>query len=196
MQLKTDIKFKKIKRGLKNIFGVKATNKIKKEKVLAAQKLFSDGVLVETGTYLGEMIQSVKKNFSEIYSIELSDGLALEAVRRFKRYPHIHIINGDSGMVLENLLKSITSPAVFWLDAHYSAGITVRSDKFGDTPIIKELELILSNWKDRSAILIDDARLFTGKNGYPTIDAVRSIAIKRNDLKLRCFVDSDIIHIF
>ena len=70
-----------------------------------------------------------KKFFKRIYSIELSEDLFNMAKKRFRNNSHIKIIQGDSGDVLKNVLIEITEPGIFWLDGHYSAGITVKGKK-------------------------------------------------------------------
>ena len=63
----------------------------------------------------------------------------------------------------------------FWLDGHYSHGISFRAEK--DTPIKEELAAIeeaLPNL-DSIAVLIDDVRCFypdefTSLNDYPQVD--------------------------
>lgn len=164
------------------------------EKILAAQKLFSINILIETGTYLGEMVNYVKNNFLHIYSIELSELLADEAKKKFNKFNHIEIINGDSGLVLPKILEKTGDKKIFWLDAHYSSGVTALSDNFGDTPILKELEIIFDNWVDGSIVLIDDARLFNGTNNYPTFDFLLKYVLEKN-IGLKAFIDKDIIHI-
>src|SRR4030042_7217887 len=52
-------------------------------------------ILVETGTYKGDMVVAQKKNFSKIYSIELSRELAKFCQKKFKRLPNIQIYQGD-----------------------------------------------------------------------------------------------------
>jgi hypothetical protein len=52
------------------------------------------------------------------------------------------------------------------LDAHYSAGVTARGKT--DTPILEELDTIFALCPE-CVVLIDDARCFDGKNGYPTL---------------------------
>lgn len=202
---------KKIKRNIKrNIFFIKIElllQKFKKmkskeklfhidkiEKILSAKKLFNLETFVETGTYLGVTTNFLSRYFSKIYSIELSRELANEAQSYFKNKKNISIIQGDSGLVIENILKKDTSKKLFWLDAHYSAGITASSVNFGDTPISKEVEVILNYWIPNSVILIDDARLFVGKNNYPTISELTDFVISKNNT-LKIFIDKDIIHI-
>jgi hypothetical protein len=166
---------------------------IKQKKVIALSKKYNIRHLIETGTYLGDMVFATKDVFTAIDSIELSCGLYEDAVRRFRKENHIKIWNGDSALILVEIIKDSNEPVLFWLDAHYSGGKTARSI-LGDTPIEKELDIIFNTWNDKSLILIDDARCFTGKDGYPTIDALRKlIGNKSEDLKLN--VEDDIIAI-
>jgi len=132
-------------------------------------------ILVETGTYLGDMINSVKNNFDEIYSIELDTELFHLANIRFSGISNINLFHGDAGTVLEDVLKRINSPSLFWLDAHYSSGATARSEL--DTPIEQELIQIFKHPLALShVILIDDARCFNGQGDYPLIMSLQKCA--------------------
>ena len=86
-------------------------------------------VFVETGTYYGDTVASLYKYFEETYSIELNRELFEMAQKRFKKKKHIHIIYGDSGKELGNLMTRINTPTLFWLDGHYSGGVTAKSKK-------------------------------------------------------------------
>ncbi len=138
---------------------------------------FGLGTLVETGTYLGFMIDAVKTTFRRIYSIELQEALYRRAARKFSRYGHISILQGDSGEVLATLLRSIGEPCLFWLDAHYSSGAAFKTARGTvETPIVTELTHILSHPRAAEhVILIDDAREFTGANDYPTIAGLATL---------------------
>ena len=96
---------------------------------------------------------------------------------------------------LVEVVSVLKEPAIFWLDAHYSAGVTSRSLVFGDTPISKELEVIFKDWKNGSVIVIDDAVYFNGTNNYPTIEEVSSFITKQN-LGLKILVKNGSINIF
>jgi hypothetical protein len=137
---------------------------------------FNIKVFVETGTYLGDMVFSARKTFSRIYSIELGKDLYLNAKNRFRRYRNISILNGDSGRVLPEILKDVNEPCLFWLDAHYSHGITVKGDV--RTPILTELDHIFTHHIKGHVILIDDARDFNGSNDYPTVKGLEEIVSK------------------
>lgn len=130
--------------------------------------------LVETGTYFGEMIDANRNNFGRIVSIELDDYLFRRATRRFAGHGHIQIVQGDSSTALPAVLKTLDRPTLFWLDAHYSGGITAKGDQ--TTPILEEMRAILHHPVHGHVILVDDARLFDGTDGYPTLQAVREMA--------------------
>lgn len=115
----------------------------KEHAVLQYASRYGCSILVETGTYLGDMVAAAKRHFTRIYSIELDPELYNQAVRRFARWPHILILPGDSAQVLSDLVNRLTGPTLFWLDGHFSQGITARGPI--DTPIVQELEAILGS---------------------------------------------------
>jgi hypothetical protein len=134
-------------------------------------------VFIETGTYLGDMVAAVRHDFDRIYSIELSEDLFKQAQKRFSRYKHITVVQGDSPRVMPEILRRIDVPCLFWLDGHYSAGITVKGDSV--TPVFKELEHIFEHPVKNHIILIDDASLFVGKNDYPSIESMQKLINSR-----------------
>ena len=130
------------------------------------QKKFNTKVLVESGTYLGDMIFAQLPFFDKLYSIELGDQLWEMATKRFENNKKVSILKGDSGRVLHDLVPQLSQPTLFWLDGHYSAGITALGEK--ECPIYEELDAIFKSSLNH-VVLIDDARLFIGINDYPTI---------------------------
>lgn len=147
-------------------------------------------VFIETGTYLGLMIDAQKNNFERLFSIELDDKLFAYAVEKFKHSDKIKIWHGDSGTVLSGIMKTINEPAIFWLDGHYSGDITALGDK--ECPILEEMEAIFNASRQNHLLLIDDARLFIGKNDYPTIPDLSDF-IKARNAEASITVDMDII---
>ncbi len=128
--------------------------------------------LVETGTFKGDMIAAMQPHCSEIYSIELNQKLHEDAKRRFQKDHSVKLFQGDSGEILGDVIQDITTPIVFWLDGHYSAGETSKADL--DTPIIKEIDHIAAHpLAKEHVLLIDDARCFDGTNDYPKEDALK-----------------------
>jgi hypothetical protein len=127
--------------------------------------------LIETGTYLGDMVESCRGIFDRVISIELSRELYEEAKSRFASDPRISILQGDSSDVLARTLPSINEPCLFWLDAHYSGGITAQGTVL--TPIYQELRSIFEHAVEDHVVLIDDASDFIGTEGYPTITELK-----------------------
>lgn len=125
-------------------------------------------ILIETGTYYGEMVEAMKPYFDQIFSIELSKELYENAKKKFAGDERIEIIHGDSGIELGKLLGRIDDPALFWLDGHYSAGVTARGEK--DTPIYEELTHIFNSKQRGHVVIIDDARCFGADPAYPSIE--------------------------
>jgi hypothetical protein len=147
--------------------------------------------LVETGTYLGDMVWAQKDNFDRIYSIELSTELFQRARTRFARYSHIKLIQGDSSDRIAEVVKVLDAPALFWLDGHYSGGITAKGAM--ECPVFAELDHIFKSAIKNHVILIDDARLFVGANDYPTIPELKAFVLDRGPYDLR--VENDFIFI-
>lgn len=132
-------------------------------------------ILIETGTYLGTMVNATRNTFKKIYTIELNKQLYFRAKRRFKKYNHVNVFLGDSSKILPVVLKKINQPCIFWLDAHYSRGITTKGTT--ETPIIDELRAILNHQIKSHVILIDDVSEFNGFRDYPPLNELKKIII-------------------
>jgi hypothetical protein len=155
------------------------------------RRRFNCPVLVETGTFRGDMVEAHLSHFDRIISIELSQELYEKACYRFRKSPHVTIYQGDSGAVLPRIMRLLDAPAVFWLDGHYSSGDTAQGSK--DCPIYEELEAIFAQGpRYRHVLLIDDARCFVGQGDYPTVAALTEF-IQAHDPRYQVEVQDDII---
>ncbi|MEK6285225.1 MAG: hypothetical protein AABO57_05750 [Acidobacteriota bacterium] len=172
--------------------GPSSTEEVKQSTVREYGERFNVAAFIETGTYEGEMVDAVKTSFSRIYSVELDSALFERAESRFTLYEHITILRGDSGDILPQLLRDLRVPSLFWLDAHYSHGITARGEL--ETPIMRELESILHHDVSGHVILIDDVRCFTGEHDYPTVEEVQQFVFSTRP-ELKFSVADDIIRI-
>lgn len=151
---------------------------VKQEIVRAYARAFGMHTMIETGTYLGEMIRATRGLFEHVYSIEIDHTLANCARRRFRNERGtITILHGDSGERIAYILEGIEEPCLFWLDSHYSGGLTSRGSS--ETPIMQELDHIFNHRASGHVILIDDARCFTGKGDYPSMEELRECVLKR-----------------
>ena len=168
-------------------------DRVKSNAVKEYAEQFQIKIFVETGTYLGQMIDGTKENFDEIVSIELDNELFERAKKRFSEFKNITILHGDSAEILPKCIKDIRKPILFWLDAHYSAGFTIKGNL--NTPINIELESILKHpLNTEHVILIDDARCFNGNDDYPTLNELEQLVMNKNP-NLIFNVKDDIIRI-
>lgn len=148
--------------------------------------------LVETGTFTGDTPAALKDAFRRIYSVELNAELVRRVRTRFQGDPHITILHGDSEKHLPEILQEISQPTLFWLDGHYSGGITALGNKV--TPILGELEAVLSHGTNGHVILIDDARDFRHDKGHPTLNELQAFIVARRP-ELRFEVQDDIVRL-
>jgi len=125
---------------------------------------FLAGTWIESGTFLGDSTHFLSKKAAMVYTIEPEHSLAARAKLRFSKTKNTKVIEGLSEDVLENLIDLASEPLSFWLDGHYSAGVTHKG--LIDTPIREELRIIASKIVDLSevAVLIDDVRCFDPAN--------------------------------
>jgi hypothetical protein len=133
---------------------------------------FPADVFVETGTYRGDTLSALKNEFSELHSIEVVPEFAERARRIFKSNKHITIHEGDSAVLMKDVLAQIKGKsAIFWLDGHFFGGLPRIVED--ESPIVAELEAIAASDVEPVALLIDDVREFDGTRGYPTIEVLK-----------------------
>lgn len=133
----------------------------------------AEGTWVETGTYRGDTTAFLARAARHVYSVEPGPDLAREARERFAGDSRVTIVEGLAEERLADVVEGIDAgPVSFWLDGHYSAGVTYRGPE--DTPIRAELEVV-ERHLDRLGtvtVLVDDVRCFDPTNpdfaGYPS----------------------------
>lgn len=142
-------------------------------------------VLVETGTFRGDTVMALRRDFDLIVSVELLPELHAKAVRRARHERNVKLLLGDSASVVPAILAALRQPALFWLDAHYSGPGTALGDRV--SPISAELNAVLGHPVRGHVVMIDDAREFhdPGRSGYPdakvVIDAAREHGYKLSE---------------
>ncbi len=150
---------------------------IKQREIRQVAQAYGAKIFVETGTLHGDMIEAMKPDFEQLYSIELSESLHARAQERFSSDEKVEIIQGDSAVELGNLMKRLDQPVVFWLDGHYSGADTAQAEI--DTPIFAELDHIFTHHVSGHAIVIDDAHCFESDPSYPKLDALKEFVYSR-----------------
>jgi hypothetical protein len=160
---------------------------IKKWQSMTGYKLF-----VETGTFLGDTTLAMSEVFEHCWTVEIDAALYARALARFDGRTNITLLHGSSDTLIDPILKDIKEPAIFWLDGHYSRANTGRGTV--DTPILAELLKIFQHPIKSHVILIDDARVFIGRNDYPTIEALHQFVRAHSPYRMR--LANDIIRLY
>jgi len=133
-------------------------------------KDFMNDVFIETGTFIGDGVQSALDfGFKKVYSIELSEELYHKCKVKFEKNKNVNLFLGDSGEVLKGVLSKVKCPATFWLDGHYHPAGKNRKDNpdFFEwglsndgvwSPLLRELDIISKHEIKNHTIIIDDMR--------------------------------------
>ena len=151
-------------------FAMPAPGFIKKNRL--KNLAIKDGIWIETGTFLGETTSFLSNHFTKVYSIEPDESLYKAAILTLGNKKNIELIHGLSECEMPKLLSKLTGKKInFWLDGHYSGGITHKGPF--ECPIMEELKSIGSKIQNIEAlvIFIDDIRCFetNSRSGYPQL---------------------------
>jgi hypothetical protein len=151
------------------------------------------GVWVETGTYFGDTTAYLARTARKVVTIEPDQQLAERAAARFANQSNVVVLHGTSEEVLPGLLRDLDGPVSFWLDGHFSGGVTFQGPV--DTPIgaeLAEIERYLEGVSSAN-ILVDDFRCFDPENpdyrAYPPKQWLVDWAVRNG---LRWTVEQDI----
>ena len=160
-----------------------------------------NGIWVETGTFMGQTTEYLSSHYSLVYSIEPSKQIFDRASGKFEGIENIKLMHGTSEerlpSVVDEIIKRMIPKVNFWLDGHYSAGITFKG--LADTPILAELEAIekLIEPKVNVSIFIDDVRCFLGiSDEYMTYPTLNELIAWANKFGLSWTIEHDILILF
>lgn len=127
---------------------------------------------IETGTYRAgtALWASNCGQFNRVITIEgykkRYDGNI--ATYGLNTLPGLEFVYGDSRTQLPEILKTVSEPAMFWLDAHWIGDSKIAYVQRDECPLVEELLAINAHPASPShVILIDDARLFIAPPPYP-----------------------------
>ncbi|GHV56133.1 hypothetical protein AGMMS49579_20350 [Spirochaetia bacterium] len=116
---------------------------------------------VETGTYMGGTAYWASNIFKNVVTIEIVEEIYNKTKEAYKNVANIRFMNGKSTIILPEIITQLNQELLdderilFWLDAHYSGGVTGGENL--QCPLIEEINLILK-LNFNSIIMIDDAR--------------------------------------
>ncbi len=154
---------------------------------------FPAATWVETGTFLGQTTELLSKYATRVYSIEPEPKLFSRAQQLFSNQQHVELLNGTSEEILPKLLPRISGDVNFWLDGHYSAGLTFKGVQ--DTPILDELACI-GRYIDKLGkicVLVDDIRCFNPSlKEYASYPSLGTLVQWSTEHKLSWHIEHDI----
>lgn len=136
---------------------------------------------IETGTFNGDTIDSLRLDFKTLDTVELSTELHAAALKRFSNDPSISCHLGDSPLLVKGILNKYPSePVLVWLDAHWCAGDNTAGED-SQCPLLDEIKAV-GLLHEQSILWIDDARYFTApppapliQKGWPTFQEVLDV---------------------
>ena len=166
---------------------------LRRAMLLTHSRKISAEIFVETGTYKGGTTWSLLHEFRRIITIEVVPELATLAQERFRDHKKVTVIEGDSATALPEICTGLDAPSLFFLDGHYSGGITGMGS--GECPVVEELHAVFKNTKVPFRIIIDDAREFGSDPAYPKIrDVAEIVRGYRPQMQVRIENDAIIIY--
>jgi hypothetical protein len=143
-------------------------------------------VFIETGSFDGVGIKNAYfARYKEIFSVELEENHYLFCKECFKYNDNIHVLQGDSPVMLQTILSSLTVPATFWLDAHYSGEGTAETPM----PLMRELDAIKQSPIKTHTILIDDLRNWKKKTVGFGLEEIQAKILEINPDYVFSFAD-------
>jgi hypothetical protein len=126
--------------------------------------------IVETGTYLGTTTELLAATGLPIFSIESDPFHYGFAKARFWRNPNVHLLRGDSRVVLRMLFEDSLAWAhdhslFVYLDAHWD-----------DLPLAEELVIVFGSCPN-AIVMVDDFQVpFDSGYGYDDFGACRCLS--------------------
>ncbi len=117
---------------------------------------FNIADFVETGTFMGRVLEWASNHFQRVHTIEVRPDFLETARSKWGHLPNVEFIQGDSALALADVCKKLNGPALFWLDAHTGTGYFGTEDR---CPLLEEIAAVNLSPFDH-CLLIDDARAF------------------------------------
>lgn len=70
------------------------------------------------------------------------------------------LFSRDSRLELDGVMRSLDSPAIIWLDAHWNGPAPAGGGEDDECPLLEEIRVV-NRSPFQNVVLVDDARLFT-----------------------------------
>ena len=147
-------------------------------------------IFVESGTYKGTSLRKAVESgiFEQCYSAEIVPELHHKQKKRFAKYDNCHLLLGSSiDVFVEHIFPicTATDRIFFWLDGHFSAGITGGESTF--CPVLEEMNVIQRHCPTSSIVIAIDDTDDLGRHdpnvpglNWPTRNEIDAIAYQIN----------------
>jgi len=148
--------------------------------VLELRDRYGLKVFVETGSYVGGTLFWASSYFEKVIGVEISRFYYRFAKNACGDTKNVILIRGDSRTELSRALSLAKSPALVWLDAHWSSDLEIGKPAKGECPLLDELRALNADGRPH-VVLVDDARLFDPplNDEWPSIDEIRALLEER-----------------
>ncbi|UOM35986.1 hypothetical protein [Acuticoccus sp. I52.16.1] len=124
---------------------------------------------VETGTLAGTT--SAMMSFCDglaVHTIEIDERQFVRAKEKLAERPNVTQHLGNSAVILPELVPTLPDRTLFWLDAHCSGDHTGQAET--KSVLTQEVALLTTDLTREFVLVLDDARSFNGRAGYPHLD--------------------------
>jgi hypothetical protein len=128
-----------------------------RELILWMREAYGMDTFIETGTNKAETSMWAAGAFGRVITVEGYEPLYRSAVAQYGSTKNIEFLLGNSPAKLREIIPTLTTPAIFWLDAHWCG-----TETFGlsaECPVLEEIQIINGSSLPH-VLLVDDARLF------------------------------------
>ena len=142
------------------------------ELILALKRESGIENFYETGTLVGDTAAWAANHFKRVVTIENEPERHKKAAERFRERGNVKgsvvVLLAESSKIMSEC-SGLTSPAIFWLDAHWMGAGSGTGGEGRECPVLAEIAGINSCWINPPGhiILVDDARLFSAPPPSP-----------------------------
>ena len=142
---------------------------------------------VETGTYKGDTALMASLNFSQVYTVEISQNLFIDSLRRAEEcgIENIHFYNGDSLQVLHEIVPKVSEGSMYFLDSCLS-GDDTGWNGMQKVPLMEELDIILG-YRPGPSVFVFNCMRFTDLSDIGTMGILGTF--KRHGIVVVNFVE-------
>lgn len=148
--------------------------------------------LIEQATCSTSVIGTAGNGFTERYSFHVNSTSGVSDGCRALPSSDTTVTHSPGLHPLKGILKTLTVPALFWIDAPPAKGISAIDASHH--PILVDLKEIGRHRIKEHIILIDHASLFTGAGRYPSMEVLKR-TVMEFDHPMAMIVENDIIRL-